>query len=100
MSVDIDSVGDIIGDDGSLLNSPLPIDPIYEPETGPAIFEPEANVSNQETHPTTTGRKQKRFSEIDDSLPKPMRHVRHSERKVREEIYETLADLKGLGLSI
>ena len=34
-----------------------------------------------------------------DPLPKHMRHVRNSERQVRDEIYECLADLEGFGLS-
>ena len=36
---------------------------------------------------------------VDDPLPMDMRHVRHSERSVRDEIYLATTDLIGIGLS-
>ena len=37
--------------------------------------------------------------DTNDSMPSKFCHIRHSEKKVREEFYITVANLTGLGLS-
>ena len=44
--------------------------------------------------------KRKLLDDDKDSLPLEYRHVRDSERKVKEEIYRALADMMGKGLSV
>lgn len=39
------------------------------------------------------------YDDVNDFLPPEMRHIRTSERVVRDDIYECLADLEGYGLS-
>ena len=49
-------------------------------------------------------RKRKLFSKVDDSttdpLPTEFRHVRESERKVKDSYFHTCASLAGEGLSL
>ena len=52
---------------------------------------------------TVSGRRRRQYQPIpereDDMLPMEMRHVRHSEKVVRDEIYLATTDLIGIGLS-
>ena len=53
-----------------------------------------------------SARKKRKYAKPDDDtedsdpLPKKYRHIRISERKVREEMYKTVANLSGKGLSL
>ncbi len=92
---DLDEIMSAIGEDGELSvsseenESDIEVDPLPTVSSAPDDMEPPSA-------------KKKRFSDVQDSsdiLPAHMRHVRVSERIIRDDIYETLADLKGLGLS-
>ena len=55
-------------------------------------------------HLSEPKRKKRRFMDVvevdtNDSMPSKFCHIRHSERKVRQEFYITVANLTGLGLS-
>ena len=105
--VDIEHIGDILDEQGEIASSQhqvldgfgnMDVDNIHGNEEN-CIAEPNFLSTQTPSH------KRKRFSNIDsnqeseDILPCHMRHVRVSQRVIRDGIYETLADLKGLGLS-
>ena len=67
----------------------------------------EIHNSESDEVPTTSSKKKKRKfesaksrSESMLSLPSKCRHLRISERVVRDELYETIANLTGVGLSV
>ena len=72
------------------------------------ISSSEASVESPEKPAVKEGgqrkRKRREYEEEDDEkedeLPERYKHIRISERKVREEVYQTFADLSGQGLSM
>ena len=72
------------------------------------VEDEEVVLKERETEETevvqTTGKKRKRsfqgVEDLDDPLPKRFRHIRDSERKVKDEFYKTVANLSGAGLSV
>ena len=93
--VDIDQICDILGNQGEIsadnnedaltLESQNNEEPSEKPEVGKQSSRRRQFTAGEE--------------ESEDELPPKLRHVRLSERIVRDDVYETLADLKGLGLS-
>ena len=72
------------------------------------VEDEEVVLKERETEETevvqTTGKKRKQsfqgVEDLDDPLPKRFRHIRDSERKVKDEFYKTVANLSGAGLSV
>ena len=97
MTKSLDEITDLLGDTGEFQDTDKGEDSDEETENGPS--------SSSQPTPTssTTGRKRKRFVPslaTDDPLPELYRNLRNSERMVRDDVYKTLANLVGYGLSI
>lgn len=102
--VDIDEIINVLGDEGELSADSEANENVDEVYLQPSIPEqPSETAIPDSTEPSA---KRKHFSDIgssqecSDILPAQMRHIRVSERIIQDDIYETLADLKGLGLSM
>ena len=102
--VDIDEIINVLGDEGEISadnEANVNVDEVY---LQPSIPEkPSETAIPDRKEPSA---KRKCYSDIrssqecSDILPAQMRHIRVSERIIRDDIYATLADLKGLGLSM
>ena len=97
MSKSLDEIADMLGDTGEIQDTDEGEVSEKESENGPS-------TSCQPTpSSSTTGKKRKRFVTslaTDDPLPELYCHLRNSERMVRDDVYKTLANLVGYGLSI
>ena len=78
---------------------------LKHPDDSPDEYLPECESDGHDNEAKNMGssKKQRKFSvvtnESEDSLPADLRHVRNSERVIRDEIYECLPDLRGIGLT-
>ena len=103
--VDLDQIEDVLDDQGAVQEEENQVVQ-EESENDEAMlpFSTEQNLPSANEVIGTGAKKRKVYalmpSNNDDPLPSEMRHIRKSERIVRDEVYETLADLRGLGLSM
>ena len=105
--VDIDKVGDLLNEQGAVSDADEPNSESFLAHNaltdksssycvaGDGESTPTSSNLPNDIYPSSSGC----MEQVNDLLPIQMRHVRKSDRIIREEIYETLADLKGLGLS-
>ena len=106
--VSIDKITELLGDDGDLLEkSGNPQEDTNLADIGAEsdTAKPTDEVGAEaRVDVPRTGRKKRKYGldETDqhDPLPLRYRHIRKSERKVREEVYKTMANLTGNGLSL
>ena len=101
--VDIDEIINVLRDEGELSADSEANENVDEVYLQPSIPEQPSETSIPDS--TEPSAKRKHFSDIgrsqecSDILPAQMRHIRVSDRTIWADIYETLADQKGLGLS-
>ena len=100
-TVDLDKISDLLNEDGGLVSS-------EEEDDSNSKVEEEVQAQENEirgecsSHPKN---KKSKFEKVSQSknrsdIPVRYRHLRDSERNVRDEVYKTIADLLGAGLSI
>ena len=94
---DLEAIEEILTEDGMLTTA-------TESEGEGDIVQEDSNT-NKEAPTTSNKRKKRKFnssksSDIEGPLPTECYHLRNSERDVRDELYKTVANLVGVGLSV
>ena len=100
-TVDLDKISDLLNEDGGLVSSEEEDDSNSEVEEEVQAQENEIR-GECSSHPKNKKRKFEKVSQSKNlsDIPVRYRHLRDSERNVRDEVYKTIADLLGAGLSI